>query len=80
MKKLVRIIAALMLLASFVSLVGCGGTELGDRGSGKVTLKFTHMWPEHAQIMKQLCQEYSAKNPNVIIQPAYVQYDQMENT
>lgn len=80
MKKIVRIIAALMLLASFVSLVGCGGTELGNRGSGKVTLKFTHMWPEHAQIMKQLCQEYSAKNPNVVIQPAYVQYDQMENT
>ena len=80
MKKIVRVIAALMLLVSLVSLVGCGGTELGDRGSGKVTLKFTHMWPEHAQIMKQLCQEYSAQNPNVIIQPAYVQYDQMENT
>lgn len=80
MKRIIRIIAALMLLASFVSLVGCGDASLGARGDGKVTLKFTHMWPEHAQLMKQLCQEYSAKNPNVVIQPAYVQYDQMENT
>ena len=80
MKKYLRIIAVLMIVAMLMSMTACSGGGLGLRGDGKVTLKFTHMWPEHAQLMKELCQEYSAQNPNVVIKPAYVQYSKMEDT
>lgn len=80
MKKHLRIIAVLMIAAMMLSMTACSGGGLGQRGDGKVTLTFTHMWPEHAQLMKELCQEYSAQNPNVVIKPAYVQYNKIEDT
>ena len=80
MKKHLRIIAVLLIIVMLMSMTACSGGGLGLRGDGKVTLKFTHMWPEHAQLMKELCQEYSAQNPNVVIKPAYVQYSKMEDT
>lgn len=80
MKKHLRNIAVLLIMVMLLSLTACDNTDLGERGDGKVTLKFTHMWPEHAQLMKEICQEYSAENPNVIIKPAYVQYNKIEDT
>ena len=80
MKKYLRIIAVLLITVMLLSMTACSGGGLGLRGDGKVTLTFTHMWPEHAQLMKELCQEYSAQNPNVVIKPAYVQYNKIEDT
>ena len=45
---------SLAALTTF-SLAACGGGGGGSR-DGKVKLEFVHYWPEHATLLKEICQ------------------------
>lgn len=63
---------------SIFSLAACSGGSGGTRGN-KVKLEFVHYWPEHATLLKEICQEYSVQNPNVTITPTNVPYSNIES-
>lgn len=71
-----KILAITMATMTTFSLAACGGgnTTRGD----KVNLEFVHYWPEHATLLKELCQDFSAKNPNITITPTNVPYSNIE--
>ncbi len=68
---------SLAALTAF-SMAACGGIGGGSR-DGKVKLEFVHYWPEHATLLKEICQEYSVQNPNVTITPTNVPYSNIQN-
>ena len=77
-KAILKKIGAISLAAlTTFSLAACGGG--GGSRDGKVKLEFVHYWPEHATLLKEICQEYSAKNPNVTIKPTNVPYNNIQN-
>ncbi len=72
-----KICAITMATLTTFSLAACGGGST-TRG-GKVNLEFVHYWPEHATLLKELCQDFSAKNPNITITPTNVPYSNIES-
>jgi len=72
-----KILAFVLVVVAIFSFGACnkGG---GKRGN-KVNLEFVHYWPEHATLLKQICQDYSAQNPNVTITPTNVPYSNIES-
>ncbi|MBE5739564.1 MAG: extracellular solute-binding protein [Clostridiales bacterium] len=77
-KTLSKIFAVTMATMTTFSLVACGGGGSTSRGD-KVNLEFVHYWPEHATLLKELCQEFSAANPNITITPTNVPYSNIES-
>ena len=75
LKKLGALAMATLTALSFGGCVGGGG---GGTRDGKVKLEFVHYWPEHATLLKEICQEYSVRNPNVTITPTNVPYSNIE--
>ena len=77
-KTLSKIFAVTMATMTTFSLAACGGGGSTSRGD-KVNLEFVHYWPEHATLLKELCQEFSAENPNITITPTNVPYSNIES-
>ncbi len=66
-------ICSVMALSVFT---GCGGSDSGNsvdwedtsNTEKQVTLKFTHIWSEHAKTFTKICDDFTALYPNVRIQ------------
>ncbi len=72
-----KLTAAVLAACSIFAVSACGGGT-GTRGN-KVKLEFVHYWPEHATLLKEICREYSAENPDVTITPTNVPYSNIES-
>ena len=78
MKKHFKFAAAFMSLLMLGATAACGDREgitsdnweiSSTSGEAKqVTLKFTHIWPEHSETFKMICDNFEKQNSNVKIQ------------
>lgn len=78
MKKTGKILTTFVLVFTLLwSLASCGANDvitpdnwdLDEETSTKpVTLKFTHIWPEHDETFDIICDDFTRKYPNVTIQ------------
>ncbi len=73
-----KFVALLLALCATFSFTACGTLGGGSR-DGKAKLEFVHYWPEHAKLLKDICQDYSTLNPNVTITPINVPYSNIES-
>ena len=83
LKKLLSLaICSVMAVSVFA---GCGGNEsVSDNWEDvsntekEVTLKFTHIWSEHAKTFKKICNDFMAMYPNVRVQTNVKSYSNID--
>lgn len=85
-KKALCFILCLACFTPVLFAVGCSGTpntpddgDWGDLDTEKqVTLRFTHIWPEHADTLKAICKNFEDENPNVKIAISVKNYSNID--
>lgn len=76
MKKIIKCLALVLVIALAVSIVACGST--GRKRGDKNTLNFLYIWPEHEVAMNKIITDYMAEHPGVTINPSVVPHDEVD--
>lgn len=82
MKKILKIIICVFLsIACCLLTVACGNNEQSGSGrQSKQTIKFLHIWPEHANVIQKIVNDFTAENPNIKIDILVSDYNNIGTT